>query len=149
METPNVANAGFAVAEKTSIERYGAMGRVGPPTPSNTKVFHDLPAKDADGGTAKPSHRTTCPPTRMSIRRKHGSSRTPRPSCHHGDERQASKRLQDTPGRNPDQPLEQQDLSTWATELAATLPPLTQSQAATVGRIATRLDARIGHEQAA
>ena len=51
--------------------------------------------------------------------------------------------------RNLAQPSEQHDLSTWATELAATLPPLTESQAATVGRIATRLDARIDPEQAA
>ncbi len=46
-------------------------------------------------------------------------------------------------------PVEQQDLSTWATELAAALPPLTQSQATAVGRVATQLDARIGDEQAA
>jgi len=33
------------------------------------------------------------------------------------------------------------DLSTWAAELAATLPPLTESQVAAVARLAARLDA--------
>jgi hypothetical protein len=33
------------------------------------------------------------------------------------------------------------DLSTWAAELAATLPPLTESEVAAVARLATRLDA--------
>ena len=52
-------------------------------------------------------------------------------------------------GRSASQPPEQQDLSTWAADLAATMPPLTEPQAAAVGRLTTRLDARIDHEQAA
>lgn len=51
--------------------------------------------------------------------------------------------------RSPAQPDEQQDLVSWATELAASLPPLTESQATAVGRVATQLDARINHQQAA
>jgi hypothetical protein len=43
--------------------------------------------------------------------------------------------------RRSGQPSEPQDLSTWAAELAATLPPLTESQATTVARLAARLDA--------
>lgn len=53
----------------------------------------------------------------------------------------------------PDQDLgrvsREQGLRAWAAALAATLPPLTSSQAATVARIAARLDARNGQEPAA
>jgi hypothetical protein len=49
--------------------------------------------------------------------------------------------------RSPSQPLEHQDLSTRVAELAATMPPLTEPQAAAAGRLTTRLDARIDHEQ--
>jgi len=52
-------------------------------------------------------------------------------------------------GQSSAQPPEQQDLSAWANELAATLPPLTESQATAVGRITTQLDARIDREEAA
>ena len=43
----------------------------------------------------------------------------------------------------------EQGLRAWASALAATLPPLTSSQAAAVARIAARLDARNGQEPAA
>ena len=43
----------------------------------------------------------------------------------------------------------EQGLRAWASALAATLPPLTNSQAAAVARIAARLDARNGQEPAA
>jgi hypothetical protein len=52
-------------------------------------------------------------------------------------------------GRSPAQQPEQQELSTWATEMAARLPPFTEPQAAAVGRIATQLDAHIDHKRAA
>jgi hypothetical protein len=41
-----------------------------------------------------------------------------------------------------------QDLRAWAAELAATLPPLTQSQVAAVARLAARLDAASSEESA-
>lgn len=37
---------------------------------------------------------------------------------------------------------DQQDLREWAARIAAKLPPLTESQVATVARMAARLDAR-------
>jgi hypothetical protein len=43
----------------------------------------------------------------------------------------------------------EQGLRAWAAALAATLPPLTSSQAAAVARIAARLDARNVQEPAA
>jgi hypothetical protein len=53
----------------------------------------------------------------------------------------------------PDQDLgrvsREQGLRAWAAALAATLPPLTSSQAAAVARIAARLDARNVQEPAA
>jgi hypothetical protein len=65
------------------------------------------------------------------------------------NERHASKQSGRAPEQKPGSTTQQQDLSTWAAELAATLLPLTESQAAAVGRIATHLDARMDHEQAA
>jgi hypothetical protein len=44
--------------------------------------------------------------------------------------------------QEPRQVSREQGLSAWAAALAATLPPLTSSQAAAVARIAARLDAR-------
>src|SRR5215470_16052400 len=50
--------------------------------------------------------------------------------------------------RSAAQPPEQHNRNIWATELAATLPPLTEPQATAVGRIATQLDTRINDELA-
>ena len=46
--------------------------------------------------------------------------------------------------RDAERPLRGQELRAWAAALAATLPPLTDSQAAAVARIAAQLDARNG-----
>ena len=50
------------------------------------------------------------------------------------------------PGQEPEPASREQGLRAWAAALAATLPPLTSSQAAAVARIAARLDARNGQE---
>jgi hypothetical protein len=60
------------------------------------------------------------------------------------DPRECQEERQDGSAREPCSLL-----STWAAEQAAALPPLTGSQATAVGRIATQLDARMDHEQAA
>lgn len=54
------------------------------------------------------------------------------------------------PSQEPEPVPREQGLRAWAAALAATLPPLTSSQAAAVARIAARLDARgDGQDQAA
>lgn len=53
------------------------------------------------------------------------------------------------PDQDPGRVSSEQGLRAWAAALAAELPPLTSSQAATVARIAARLDARNGQEPAA
>ena len=53
------------------------------------------------------------------------------------------------PGQEPEPASREQGLRAWAAALAAELPPLTNSQAAAVARIAARLDARNGQEPAA
>jgi hypothetical protein len=53
------------------------------------------------------------------------------------------------PSQEPEPVSREQGLRAWAAALAATLPPLTTSQAAAVARIAARLDARNGQEPAA
>jgi hypothetical protein len=53
------------------------------------------------------------------------------------------------PSQEPEPVSREQGLRAWAAALAATLPPLTSSQAAAVARIAARLDARNGQEPAA
>ena len=53
------------------------------------------------------------------------------------------------PDQDPGRVSREQGLRAWAAALAAELPPLTNSQAAAVARIAARLDARNGQEPAA
>jgi len=52
-------------------------------------------------------------------------------------------------GRSSAQPLSARDLSAWAAEVAAALPPLTAPQVAAVARLAMHLDAVGSREPAA
>lgn len=53
---------------------------------------------------------------------------------------QVSLDLKDQPDRDSHQPPAGHDLRAWAAAIAATLPPLTESQVAAVARLARRLD---------